>query len=533
MAIGRLRSRFHGLLLIAVIPVFYGCDKEITSAPDEDVKPLTEIVTGATDSEGRFAFFSYFESDSVVVEVSDTSQSPLSQIQIDFYHTGTNVIVFARDPSAGYYPSVSAVSSSAGGQQTSSTVAFEAAVEPITITVVLAIITVLSVAHWLITSPPDIDIIFEDHRVQELCATGDLEDVVNTLLLVGQAAGSVLHIGRALSHGLNLSGDMAQLVNANFEMLLGSLIEAGFDTQAKYRICVYGFVELPGTYLPLVSIEGVGRWIELENQDTAHLNGLWGIDQDEIFASGTGGTILQYDGTQWKRMQTGTSVNFDVLWGTSSNDIFVVGNSGKILHYDGTEWKPMNSKVTSNLDVVWGVASNRVFAAGAGGTILEYDGHEWTQSPNITSSDIRGMWGPSVNNIYAVGDEGVVLQYNGSDWNPRPTITGVDFTDLWGTSAENIVAVGLAGKIYKHATSEWVEMTSPTSENLYGVWGWQADDEIYAVGMSGTILKYNGIEWSEEASPVGNWLIDIWGSPDGTVFSVGTNGTVLRYNILE
>jgi len=60
---------------------------------------------------------------------------------------------------------------------------------------------------------------------------------------------------------------------------------------------------------------------------------------------------------------------FDV-WGTSSSDVFAVGSEGTILHYDGTQWSEMPSGTRDWLTSVWGTSSGDVVVVGGTGTIL-------------------------------------------------------------------------------------------------------------------------------------------------------------------
>jgi len=60
------------------------------------------------------------------------------------------------------------------------------------------------------------------------------------------------------------------------------------------------------------------------------------------------------------------------VWGSSGNDVFAVGSDGNILHYDGSSWTPMTSGTANALDGVWGSSGNDVFAVGSGGNILHY-----------------------------------------------------------------------------------------------------------------------------------------------------------------
>jgi hypothetical protein len=60
------------------------------------------------------------------------------------------------------------------------------------------------------------------------------------------------------------------------------------------------------------------------------------------------------------------------VWGSSPSNVFAVGTGGTILHYNGSMWSPMVSGTTNFLNAVWGSSSSDVFAVGDGGTILHY-----------------------------------------------------------------------------------------------------------------------------------------------------------------
>jgi hypothetical protein len=60
------------------------------------------------------------------------------------------------------------------------------------------------------------------------------------------------------------------------------------------------------------------------------------------------------------------------VWGGRGSDVFAVGGRGTILHYDGVDWKAMISGTDQVLSDVWGSSDGDVFAVGWPGTILHY-----------------------------------------------------------------------------------------------------------------------------------------------------------------
>ena len=111
--------------------------------------------------------------------------------------------------------------------------------------------------------------------------------------------------------------------------------------------------------------------------ETVSLFGVWGMGNDNIYICGSHGTILRYDGTDWKSMQSGTKEYLLSIWGTSGENIFVVGDNSVMLHYDGKKWSPIQSPKEEYLTKVKGLGPDQVYAVGENGTVIKYNGKEW------------------------------------------------------------------------------------------------------------------------------------------------------------
>jgi hypothetical protein len=69
-------------------------------------------------------------------------------------------------------------------------------------------------------------------------------------------------------------------------------------------------------------------------------------------------------------MISGTSEDLWDTWGASSRDVYAVGSGGAIIHYDGIEWSPLTSGTDLRLFSIWGTPSGDVFVVGDYGVIL-------------------------------------------------------------------------------------------------------------------------------------------------------------------
>src|SRR5438105_1262012 len=86
-------------------------------------------------------------------------------------------------------------------------------------------------------------------------------------------------------------------------------------------------------------------WAPTTPVTTASLRAVWATGTSEVFAVGTGGTVLHStdDGATWAVQTLTAATDLRGVWGTGPNNIFAVGTSGidgVILHSgdDGVTW---------------------------------------------------------------------------------------------------------------------------------------------------------------------------------------------------
>jgi PKD repeat protein len=178
-----------------------------------------------------------------------------------------------------------------------------------------------------------------------------------------------------------------------------------------------------------------GCWAE-EGIDWAYnVYGIWGVDADQIWASGDRGSVLestQYEGF-WNNMDTPTEYDLWDIWGTAADNIYAVGDRGTIIHHDGASWQSVSGVPTlQSLNAIWGSGSDDVFVVGDWGTILHHDGAAWQQQTSGTTEHLVDLWGRHAGDLYAVGLSGTVLHYDGAVWTAEDTGLTEDFLSVWG-----------------------------------------------------------------------------------------------------
>jgi hypothetical protein len=113
------------------------------------------------------------------------------------------------------------------------------------------------------------------------------------------------------------------------------------------------------------------------------------IDMEGVFAFGAtdiwmvGSLPIYGDGENWEiydvRDITNSDLSLSKAWGTSSNNIYFVGRAGSIAHYNGSSWKKIESGTEVDLRDVWGDDHGNVWSCGYSSdfsqtVLLYYDG---------------------------------------------------------------------------------------------------------------------------------------------------------------
>ncbi len=304
---------------------------------------------------------------------------------------------------------------------------------------------------------------------------------------------------------------------------------------------------------------------------------VWGTGPNDVWAIGSGGTIMHYDGKTWVQTPTGVFDTLSGIWGSGPNDIWVVSTTTTILHGTGfkngtaawtlspTGFSPWNSAI---LRAVWGSSASDVRVGGrmfdlaepdwdndlwAGNQLLLTSGESdtaWKQVPGTAT--VRSIWGSSASDVWMAADNstsnsierGLLLHgtpreggaSEGQDplvWTSIDSQSSLTFDAMWGSGPNDIWAVGALGSIrhYVPGNVRFDKVPSGTTVPLHAIWG-SGPDDIWVVGDAGTILHYDGKAFTPATAqlPLGRKpnLYGVWGSSANDVWIVG-DGVALRY----
>jgi YVTN family beta-propeller protein len=299
-----------------------------------------------------------------------------------------------------------------------------------------------------------------------------------------------------------------------------------------------------------------GSWSQMSSGTTSNLLWVWGSSSSDVYAVGSDGTILHFDGASWSEMVGSTTYRVRAVWGSSASNIFGVGGTGGaggyplVLHFDGHTWSSTIIPIDHSLyDIfsfsdVWCSSPSDAFAiAGGRGGVFHYDGNTWSLS--YFNNGLSAIWGTSSSNVYAVdtnvlGYGGGIYHFNGNTWSiPVDQKAPNGLSGIFGTSDSDIYAiggiwVGPGGGDFVNCLHYDGNTWNPVNINNINAsrvgWGTSSSD-IFTAGDNGFISHYDGISWEVMSSGTANNLDALWGSSSSDVFAVGANGTILHYSI--
>ncbi|AKU97411.1 hypothetical protein AKJ09_04075 [Labilithrix luteola] len=294
------------------------------------------------------------------------------------------------------------------------------------------------------------------------------------------------------------------------------------------------------------------------------LTSVWGSSKSDVWAVGSGGTIVHYDGSKWNAVPSGVQSTLYAVWSSGPKDVWAAGSSKVVLHStDASTFTPVpvSEEGVGRVFAMWGTLPGELFVGGEPHEQFNPDlealvSSNWFRRPSgdadsawellqgfegqWPAATIRAIWGSSANDLWVSADNstelpwmrGVLMHRDGGGvWKSVDSQSSRVLESIWGSSANDVWAVGDEGTL-RHFTAgaeRWAVVTPPSSAALHAIWGSSAND-VWAVGDLGTVIHYDGTSWtnSSVAFPIGKKpnLYGIWGSSADDVWIVGDELTL-------
>jgi hypothetical protein len=309
-------------------------------------------------------------------------------------------------------------------------------------------------------------------------------------------------------------------------------------------------------------LHGVGGVFTVVDSPPITVTQIWGSTATDVFAVGTGGAIVHWDGVSWVAMDVTATGNLAAVSGSSGAEVFAVGDGGAIVRYTGLGYAALANQPTANVSDIYAAAPNEAFVVGVSTSVFHYKGEVMTPEASVAplTHPLTTIWGRSANDVFAVGDLGTATHYTGS-WMTQSASMLSTNRDMWGSSA-SVYAAG--AYVFQFDGTSWSQLVT-TQLMVEGIWVapsgqiWLADDtgiarlegstvkfevqgarfnaiwgadenDIFAAGI-GEIRHYDGSSWTAMTVPSGTpALTGLWGRAGDDVFAVGAAGAVLRYH---
>ncbi|QOJ30336.1 MAG: glucosyl transferase [Ignavibacteriales bacterium] len=161
----------------------------------------------------------------------------------------------------------------------------------------------------------------------------------------------------------------------------------------------------------------------------SYVNKIWGSSSGNIYIVGNSGNIAHYNGTSWKKIESGTTLHINDVWGDYNTmskkwEIHCVGSNQFIdegrtlLSIEENKATPINdSGLSWALNSIWFKTRRKYIIGGDGLYISASTSEVWKRDisqPPYYKTAVRAN---GLNDIFVVGAFGLILHYNGSTWH--------------------------------------------------------------------------------------------------------------------
>lgn len=220
-------------------------------------------------------------------------------------------------------------------------------------------------------------------------------------------------------------------------------------------------------------------------------------NEDEGWIGGTHGIILHYNNGQWTQDVSPTT---EIIYGmavTRSRTIWAVGSTGTVLNYNGISWAPVNiggpSSSTTFTNDIYSISlsdQNNGWAVGNLGFLLKFDGQKWTSAISPTTERLNSVSVLSDVQAWAVGAFGTILNFNGTTWTKMGSaFSGFDLYDIWMKDDSDGWLCGQDGTIAFYDGTRWISHVKPDSKPSLNAMAFYKNIG-FMMGQNGTILKF-------------------------------------------
>lgn len=273
-----------------------------------------------------------------------------------------------------------------------------------------------------------------------------------------------------------------------------------FDDGSTWRVLSLGRGVTGSSSQPLHAITGAYREVSIDgSEDVITFEGaawsptlsptfspilaLTGTGPDDVFAVGTGGTILHHDGISWvSTVPRPTSVDLHAVAAIARDDVYAVGDHMTVLHFDGAVWSVLHTDpAVAAGDLLAIHATNRgVTVAGTTG-IFALDAS--SQPVEVSAFPARALCGAG-DELWAGGAG--IRHFDGTVWEPTPIATAKVFSLACTVSFGDTLVQAIGPTSYRYDAA-W--NIFPAGEPDLEAAAFLATNELFAAGRNGALIR--------------------------------------------
>ena len=261
---------------------------------------------------------------------------------------------------------------------------------------------------------------------------------------------------------------------------------------------------------------------------TGFVTAIRGRSKGDVWASGTGGLLMRYDGLAWTALESGISDTLASLFLAEDETWGISGTLVLRRRLDRESVRTLRSP-SRPLSSITGLPGGGVYVSVIGphsappvprpGATVDFDTRVLTYpaGPFLPWSDVgqelalRASFLVPGGPLWLVGDRGTVVRYP-VELPAAPADAGD------GGDAGDARAVLGTGNV----------IPAPALQDLLAAWG--DGEQLWAVGRGGTILHYDGAGWHTPPSGTTATLNAVFGLSPSDVWAAGDDGTALHFD---
>jgi hypothetical protein len=295
--------------------------------------------------------------------------------------------------------------------------------------------------------------------------------------------------------------------------------------------------------------------VDLPTSET--LRGIWGLDEEHLYAMGDNGTVLRRAGSEWVTLrESGELTDYlEDAWGPNAQQLFVVGENKNFLEWrerPGEPWASVSVGDTPlSLTAIWGTTfpDGGSFAVAAGrNTITRWDGSAWRIEEGVVDPAADGyfghldVWGSSPTDVYVVGGHGP-YHFDGEKWSPVTALLDLmaeqsldpELVGVWGSGPSDVFFLHtwgifhFDGSSFTHtpATEVVGYQDKNNPRDYFTAIGGLGPNRVWAVGTRGRVARFDGKQWRHELSGTSTDQTGVWGTGD-RIYVAGRGGVIVK-----